>query len=394
MSRFGLIFALAISLLGSGAFAQQGTVVSAGGSPTPAALTKGDDTNVTLTLGGSPSTALLNAASITAGWTGSLAAPRGGTGQTSYAVGDILYASTTTALSKLAGVATGNAIISGGVNTAPAYGKIGLTTHISGILGVANGGTGASTTATSGRYLKGDGSVWGTSTGAASGTGACGAGDFVSTLNADAAPTCTTPAGGAPGGATTQIQFKDAGAFGGDAQLTFTKTTGAVVIDSSTAGANVAVFTAQNNSLTGTPGIIFKPNNGSSVIKINQGNSGGGLQFRDFNDAELITLGRSTITGSYWNIPGTGFSPIGDFIPGTDNQNSIGDVTHNVKTVFTYTTQLKAVAIGSLPASPVLGMVAAVTDANTPIIGSTVAAGGSAKALVWYNGANWTVSGI
>lgn len=46
---------------------------------TPAALTKTDDTNVTLTLGGSPSTALLNAASITAGWTGTLAIARGGT---------------------------------------------------------------------------------------------------------------------------------------------------------------------------------------------------------------------------------------------------------------------------------------------------------------------------
>ena len=46
----------------------------------PAALTKTDDTNVTLTLGGSASTALLNAASLTLGWTGSLAVSRGGTG--------------------------------------------------------------------------------------------------------------------------------------------------------------------------------------------------------------------------------------------------------------------------------------------------------------------------
>lgn len=42
-------------------------------SITGAALTKTDDTNVTLTLGGSPSTALVNAASITVGWTGTLA---------------------------------------------------------------------------------------------------------------------------------------------------------------------------------------------------------------------------------------------------------------------------------------------------------------------------------
>jgi hypothetical protein len=72
-------------------------------------------------------------------------ATKGGTGQTSYAVGDLLYASTTTALSKLADVATGNALISGGVGIAPSYGKIGLTTHVSGTLPVANGGTNAST---------------------------------------------------------------------------------------------------------------------------------------------------------------------------------------------------------------------------------------------------------
>lgn len=43
---------------------------------TPAALTKTDDTNVTLTLGGSPSTALLSATSLTLGWTGTLADSR------------------------------------------------------------------------------------------------------------------------------------------------------------------------------------------------------------------------------------------------------------------------------------------------------------------------------
>ena len=72
----------------------------------------------------------------------SLPATAGGTGQTSYAIGDLLYASTTTALSKLADVATGNALISGGVSVAPSWGKIGLTTHVSGTLPVANGGTG------------------------------------------------------------------------------------------------------------------------------------------------------------------------------------------------------------------------------------------------------------
>ena len=44
------------------------------------ALTRTNDTNVTVTLGGSPNTALVNAASLTMGWTGLLAITRGGTG--------------------------------------------------------------------------------------------------------------------------------------------------------------------------------------------------------------------------------------------------------------------------------------------------------------------------
>lgn len=44
------------------------------------ALTRVDDTNVTLTLGGTPATALLAAVSLTLGWTGTLSVARGGTG--------------------------------------------------------------------------------------------------------------------------------------------------------------------------------------------------------------------------------------------------------------------------------------------------------------------------
>ena len=76
---------------------------------------------------------------------GTLAVANGGTNITSYAIGDLIYASTTAVLSKLADVATGNALISGGVGVAPSYGKIGLTTHVSGTLPVANGGTNATT---------------------------------------------------------------------------------------------------------------------------------------------------------------------------------------------------------------------------------------------------------
>ncbi len=100
-----------------------------------------------------PSTATSGAVSVG----GTLAAASGGTGQTSYAVGDLLYASAATTISKLSDVATGNVLISGGVGVAPSYGKVGLTTHVSGTLPVANGGTGL-TSATTGDLLYASGS--------------------------------------------------------------------------------------------------------------------------------------------------------------------------------------------------------------------------------------------
>ena len=90
-------------------------------------------------------------------WTGStIGATYGGTGFSSYTVGDILYADTTTSLAKLADVASGNALISGGVGVAPSYGKIGLATHVSGTLPVANGGTGVTSSTGTGSVVLSD----------------------------------------------------------------------------------------------------------------------------------------------------------------------------------------------------------------------------------------------
>jgi hypothetical protein len=100
------------------------------------------------TLGSSViSSSLTSVGTITTGtWSAAaIAANKGGTGQTSYAIGDILYASSSSALAKLAGVVTGNVLISGGIESAPSWGKVGLNTHISGTLAVANGGTGVTT---------------------------------------------------------------------------------------------------------------------------------------------------------------------------------------------------------------------------------------------------------
>jgi hypothetical protein len=139
---------------------------------------------------GTSGQALISAGAGVAPSFGTLSASFGGTGQTSYTIGDILFASTSSALSKLADVATGNALISGGVGVAPSYGKIGLTTHVSGTLAVANGGTGATTLTannvilgngtsavqfvapgTNGNVLTSNGTTWTSAAGSASLTG-------------------------------------------------------------------------------------------------------------------------------------------------------------------------------------------------------------------------------
>jgi hypothetical protein len=76
---------------------------------------------------------LTGVGTLTAGiWNGTaISAGFGGTGLTSYAVGDLLYASGATTLSKLADIAAGSCLKSGGVATAPVWGA--CSTGVTGV---------------------------------------------------------------------------------------------------------------------------------------------------------------------------------------------------------------------------------------------------------------------
>jgi len=102
-----------------------------------------------------------------------------------FATGDIPHASATNVLTALADIATGNALISGGVGVAPSWGKIGLTTHVSGTLPVGSGGTGDTTLAV-------NGVLYGNTAGAILVT-AQGAANTVLTANAGAPAFSATP---------------------------------------------------------------------------------------------------------------------------------------------------------------------------------------------------------
>lgn len=110
----------------------------------PGALTKVDDTNVTLTLGGTPATALLQATSLTLGWTGQLSLARGGTNKNITSDNGAIVYCDSDSFELLASTATAGQILRSGSSSAPSWSTA----------------TYPATAGTSGNVLTSDGTNW------------------------------------------------------------------------------------------------------------------------------------------------------------------------------------------------------------------------------------------
>jgi len=200
--------------------------------------------------------AMTHQASLTLGT--ALAATSGGTGQSSYAVGDLLYASSTTALSKLT-VGAANAVLTSS-GTAPQW---------TATLGVASGGTGATTLT---GYVKGNG------TGAMTASANVPVADLTGTL-----PVANGGTGAATlaadnvllGNGTSAVQAVAPGASGNVLTSNGTTWTSAAAL-----GVNAQVYTSGTGNFTIPAGVtklkITVVGGGGGSAGSVSGNTGGG----------------------------------------------------------------------------------------------------------------------
>jgi hypothetical protein len=244
-----------------------------------------------LTSGGASAAPTWSQVSAT-GLTGILPVANGGTGLASWTTGSLVYASASTTLAGLADVATGNVLLSGGVGVAPAWGQVSLTTAVTGTLPIANGGTGLATTPANGALDIGNGTGF-TRTTLTAGTNIAitnGAGSI--SIATVANPTFSTSV-------TSPLHI---GGTAASSSLTLQSTSGVGTTDSILfkVGNNGAT-TAMTISTLGSLGIGVTPAAWANALQVGTGSS------MWSNNVEYSYFGTNNyFGGANWNFIGTG----------------------------------------------------------------------------------------
>jgi len=279
------------------------------GAPfTPSALTEIDDTNVTMTLGGSPNTALLQAVSMTLGWTGQLSIARGGTNNSVLGANGTLAQSDgtkytfTTATYPSTATATGTILRADGTNWVATTATYPATTTINQILySSANNVIGEITTANSATLVTSSTGVPGYTASMTNGQlviGSTGATPVVGSITGAGSITVT------PGAGTIQISSSAGGVVnpGTANELAYYATTGSAVSGLATANNGVLITSAGGVPSISSTLPTAVQGNITSVGTIGSGTWNGGIIGSAYggtgvnNGTSTITLGGSLTT--------------------------------------------------------------------------------------------------
>jgi len=165
-------------------------------------------------------------------------------------------------------------------------------------------------------------------------------------------------------------------------------------------------FGAIQSLVTGSsPQIVWAIKNDTADLRFGVG-TGGDAYFLNYSDNNRLDFRNMSVAGgaetNVWRFSTSNATYAQLYFDTTDmNSDSAGtwdfsgnDITTTGEVSGAHI-NLKATTVASLPAAGSnTGDMYRVTDANAPSMGATVSGGGSANAMVWSNGTNWTVFGI